>query len=300
MDMDISFEYYKTFYYVAKHGSLTKAAAELLRGQPNVTKTIHNLEEQLGCKLFVRTQRGVTLTPEGEKLYAHVAVAFRHLQAGEQEILLDRSLHHGEVKIASSEIALRCCLLPVLEQYRKAYPGVRIKLTNHSTGQAMDALRSGLADFAVVSAPFKVPDTLHCKQLQRVRLLPVCGKGYGSLEGRVLSLAELSAYPMVCMNPDTTTFGLLQNYFAENGLQLHPDIEVATADQLLPLIRSNLGFGFVPEGFWDDDNGFFVLKVAEQLPEQVVCLLKRKDAFLSIAAQKLEQMVMEHSRVSYK
>ena len=63
--MSLSYDYYKTFYYAAKYRSLSKAAAALLCGQPNVTKAIGNLEAQLGCTLFFRTGRGVTLTPEG-------------------------------------------------------------------------------------------------------------------------------------------------------------------------------------------------------------------------------------------
>lgn len=289
--MEISFDYYKTFYYVAELGSFTKAATEMMRGQPNITKTIANLETQLKCKLFVRNSRGVTLTPEGEKLYAHVAVAMQSLQAGEQEIVKDRSLQGGVVRIASSEVALRCCLLPVLERFRRQYPHVRIKLTNHSTPQAMEALKNGLADFAVVTAPNQMPQQLSSRELQQVRLIPVCGEGYAHLAGREVTLEQLLDYPMVCMNPTTTTFHLLQTYFTQNGVTLAPDIEVATADQLIPLIRSNLGWGFVPEGFLESETGIHMLNLKQAVPEQTICLFKRMDMPLSIAAKELLQML---------
>ncbi len=290
--MEISFDYYKTFYYVAKLGSFTKAAAELMRGQPNITKTIANLEAQLDCKLFVRNSRGVTLTPEGEKLYTHVAVAMQSLQAGEQEIIKDRSLQGGVVRIASSEVALRCCLLPVLEQFRRQYPHVRIKLTNHSTPQAIEALKNGLADFAVVTAPWQMPQQLSSRELQQVRLVPVCGEGYAHLAEAEITLEQLLDYPMVCMNPATTTFHLLQTYFAQNNATLAPDIEVATADQLLPLIRSNLGWGFVPESFLESEACTHVLKLKQAVPEQTICLFKRMDMPPSIAAKKMEQLLI--------
>ncbi len=265
--MEISFDYYKTFYYVAKLGSITKAAHELMRGQPNITKNIAKLEAQLECKLFLRTSRGVTLTPEGETLYAHVSVAMQSLQAGEQELIKDRSLQSGVVRIASSEVALRCCLLPILEQFRKQYPHVRIKLTNHSAPQAIEALRNGLADFAVVTAPCQMPQQLSSRQLLQVRLVPVCGEGYAHLAENSVTLAQLLGYPMVCMNPATTTFHLLQTYFHQNGVTLAPDIEAATADQLLPLIRSNLGWGFVPEGFLKSETGIHVMNLKQSMPE---------------------------------
>mgnify|MGYP001086646730 CR=1 FL=1 len=50
------------------------------------------LEKELGCTLFVRQRHGIALTPEGEKLYAHISVAFEHISYGEQEIARDKSL----------------------------------------------------------------------------------------------------------------------------------------------------------------------------------------------------------------
>ena len=66
--MDVSYDYYRIFYYVAKCGNLSQAAKQLLNNQPNLTRSIKNLEAALGCTLFSRTNRGVRLTPEGEQL----------------------------------------------------------------------------------------------------------------------------------------------------------------------------------------------------------------------------------------
>ena len=71
--MYVTWDYYKVFYYVAKYQNFTKAARVLGSNQPNVTHTMNRLEEQLGCVLFIRSNRGVTLTPEGELLYARVS-----------------------------------------------------------------------------------------------------------------------------------------------------------------------------------------------------------------------------------
>ena len=50
--MNSNFEYYKVFYYVAKYENLTKASSVLKTSQPAVTRTIHNLENELGCRLL--------------------------------------------------------------------------------------------------------------------------------------------------------------------------------------------------------------------------------------------------------
>ena len=54
--MDVNFEYYKVFYYVAKYKNFTKAAHALGSGQPNVTRAMNCLEQQTHCTLFIRTK----------------------------------------------------------------------------------------------------------------------------------------------------------------------------------------------------------------------------------------------------
>ena len=84
--MDINFEYYKIFYYVAKYCNFTKAARALGNSQPNVTRAMNNLEQQINSILFIRNNRGVQLTPEGERLYAHVSAAMSQILAAEEEL----------------------------------------------------------------------------------------------------------------------------------------------------------------------------------------------------------------------
>lgn len=72
--MDISFDYYKVFYEVARCQNITQAALNLCLTQPTVTKYIHNLEDMLQCKLFNRSQKGVTLTEKGGSCSARSTV----------------------------------------------------------------------------------------------------------------------------------------------------------------------------------------------------------------------------------
>ena len=104
--MDVNFEYYKVFYYVAKYQNFTKAAKVLGSSQPNITREMNCLEEETGCTLFIRTNRGVRLTPEGESLYAHVSAAMGQFQAAEDEMAENLSLEHGSIAIGASETAL--------------------------------------------------------------------------------------------------------------------------------------------------------------------------------------------------
>ena len=103
---------------------------------------MNNLEQELKCTLFLRSNKGIALTPEGRQLYEHVALAFEQLSIGEEEIRQNGELEHGLVSIGASENALRLILLEKLELFREQYPHVRLRLFNHSTPQAVQALKN--------------------------------------------------------------------------------------------------------------------------------------------------------------
>ena len=108
--MSASFDYYRTFYYVAKYKNFTRAATMLLSSQPSVTRSIQNLESELGCRLFIRSRHGVTLTPEGEMLYRYVAPACERILRGEEELGLSSAC---TVEQSASEqpklLSTACC-----------------------------------------------------------------------------------------------------------------------------------------------------------------------------------------------
>lgn len=292
--MNVSFDSYRVFYYAAKYQGFTQAANILGGSQPNVTRTVKHLEQSLGCKLFVRSNHGARLTPEGERLFAHISLAFEHIQAGEAELAANQSLQSGVVTIAASEIALHCCLLPALKAYRARYPGVRIRVSNHSSPQAINVLKDGLADFAVVTAPERAPKTLLRRPLMEVQEIPVAGTAFSFLRGKPLSLGELARCPLIGLGPHTATFAFYSRLFSRQGLTFQPDIEAATADQVLPMVRSDLGVGFVPESFARDEilqGSVLALALDVPIPRRTVCLMKQRDQPLSVAAKELERMI---------
>ena len=292
--MNISYDYYRIFYYVAKCGSFTWAAKALLNNQPNITRAIKTLEYELGCTLFIRSNKGVTLTPEGEKLYQHIAVAFQQIETGEAELSLDKTLQKGIVSIAVSEVALHGLLLPVLENYHILYPGVRIKLSNCSTPQAITELKNGLADFALVTTPTGIKDDMKSVNIKSFLSVAVCGTAYSKLKNKEVTLKEITEYPIVSLDSKTKTYELYSKWFSDNGLVFSPDIEAATTDQLLPMIKHNLGIGFVPEMFVENDNEkerIIRLRLKERIPNGSICLVTKKDRSPSIAAQQLVDML---------
>ena len=135
--MYVDWEYYKIFYYVAKYQNFTKAARVLGNNQPNITHSMNRLESQLNCVLFIRSNRGVTLTPEGEMLYSRIASAAVQIQDAEEELSASATLEHGAISISATETALNIYLSEKLRDFHTEYRGIRRRISNPSTPQAM-------------------------------------------------------------------------------------------------------------------------------------------------------------------
>lgn len=290
--MYISYDYYRVFYYVAKYGNITQAAKLMLNSQPNLTRTIKNLEAELGCALFSRSNQGMKLTPEGKRLYEHIKIAYEHIEMGEAEITDSRSLRSGSVYVAASEVALRCLLLPVLKKYRLRYPGIHIRISNHSTPQAIAALKGGTADIAVVTTPTVRSASLTEMVIRPVNEVAVCSPYFSSLTGRQVSLSQLTNYPLISLGEDTKSFEFYSGFFSSHGLTYRPDIEAFTADQILPMVAADLGVGFVPEEFLQNED-VNIIDLKERIPERNIVLIKRKEQPLSVAAKELERLIEE-------
>lgn len=291
--MYISYDYYRIFYYVAKYGNITQAAKILLNNQPNLTRAIKTLESELGCPLFIRNNRGMKLTPEGERLFAHIRIALENIEAGEAEIIESRNLEKGSVFVAASEVALHCALLPVLKQYRTLYPGIRLKISNHSTPQAVDAIKNGIADIAVVTTPTLPSAMIEEVTVRRFHEVAVCSSAFSELLESKVSFAELLSYPMISLGTQTKSFELYSEFFAEEGLHYQPETEAATADQILPMVKADLGIGFIPREFLSGVDGVYIIETEKPLPEREIRIVKRHEQTLSIAAKELERLILK-------
>ena len=84
--MAISLEWYRVFYQIARQGSVSRAAEALFITQSAVSQCLRLLEQELGVVLFVRTPRGMRLTPEGEELYRFVARGVESIALGEKHL----------------------------------------------------------------------------------------------------------------------------------------------------------------------------------------------------------------------
>ena len=293
--MNVNFEYYRIFYYVAKYRNFTKAARVLGNSQPNITRAMNCLEQQIHATLFIRTNRGVQLTSEGEELYNYVSAAMIQIFAAEEAFSENDGLLHGKIAVGTSETALNIFLLDKLKAFHQEYPGIRLKLYN-STPQAMEAIRSGKVDFAVVTTPVEATGPLKVVTLQSFNEILVSGRTFDRLKDRIVSLTDLKDDSLIGLGRETMTFKFYNQFFLEHGLEFVPDIEVATSDQILPMVKSELGLAFIPEPMAREavkKQEVVKIPLQEEIPKREICLVYDYQHPLNSAARQFIAMCRE-------
>ena len=112
--MKTKLDYYKIFYETAKYSSFSMAAQSLYISQSAISQCIRQLEKDLGCQLFIRSKRGVSLTKEGEILFAKVENAINSIEQGETLLQRFHHLESGSLTIAAGDSITAHYLLPYL------------------------------------------------------------------------------------------------------------------------------------------------------------------------------------------
>lgn len=281
--MSASFDYYRIFYYVGKTGSITAAASALFLTQPTVSHAIRNLEKDLGCTLFLRTKKGVIMTPEARQLYSHVSIACEQILKGEEKLQAALQLSEGSLTIGATETVLHFYLIPWLKQYRALHPGIKLKIANSSTPATLQALKQGILDFAILVMDMNSKDPgmnyesdFHITRLEDFRDIFVAGSGYDFQAEKPVTLTQLTGYPLICLEKGTCTRSFLDNILTSAQVDWIPDIELATSDLIMPMVTQNFGIGFTPEYFAREalaQNKAVTLKLKEDIPPRSICLV---------------------------
>lgn len=288
--MPVNLEWYRAFYQVAHLGSVTRAAEALFITQPAVSQCIRQLEEDLGISLFIRTPRGMRLTAEGQELFRFVSRGVDSITQGEKRIQQMNSLENGSISIGASDMTLEFFLLEHLERFHRQYPKIRISVTNVSTPDTLRLLHDGRIDFGAVSTPVDGQAGLVVRPVAEIQDVFVASPHFDALRGQTLSPRQLAGLPIVCLEKNTSTRRYLDGFLAEHGVQLQPEIELATSPLIAQFAARGMGVGSLVRHFalpFLQDGRLFELDLQPAPPSRAICLVYDGRLPLSRAADAL-------------
>lgn len=297
--MDINYELYKVFYYVATSLSFSEASRQLYISQSAVSQSVKTLENRLGTTLFIRSTKRVQLTPEGETLLRHIEPAMNLIRRGENQIMEASNLGGGQLRIGASDTICRYYLVPFLNQFHKAYPGVHIKVTNQTSTRCVDLLETGQVDLIVTNYPNSRLG--HREHLQEIHTFQDCfiasSQHYGDLINKPLNMKDLLSYPILMLDRKSTTSEFLHQLFQQHQLDLVPEIELGSNDLLIDLARIGLGIAFVPDYCLPHDGDLFRLNVTDDLPSRKLVITHNHKLPLTHAAKEFLNILTPSSLI---
>lgn len=252
--MNQNLNYYKAFYMVAKYKNISKAADALFISQPAISKSLSRLEENLGCTLFSRTSRGVSLTADGEILYERIREAFAAIEAGEEELRHRTELGIGQLRIGVSTTLCKYILLPYLQNFIRQHPHIRITIECQSTLHTVELLESGQIDIGLIGAP-KHHGTLTFLPLKKIQDTFVATQSYLdnlSIREHTDSDLFLSATLML-LDEENITRQYINDYFYRNQIKTNQILEVSSMDLLIKFAKIGIGAACVIREFVEQE-----------------------------------------------
>lgn len=292
--MNINLELYKIFCVVANTGNITKASEELMISQPAISKSIKNLEEQLGGDLFIRTKRGVILTEEGKEFYQYIKKAMKYIDNAERKFNDLINLDTGCIKIGIGSTLTKEFLIPFLEIFHEKYPKIDIKIINNITSNLLEQLKNGFIDLVIMTLDnqdYSDFNIIKCKERNDCF---VANPKYYDLTNKKLSLKDLNNYPLILQLSGSNARNFLDDFAKENNILLKPTIELANYSLVVEFAKLGFGIGYATKEFIKKnlDNGdLFILNVKENIPTRYISIVTAKNHLPNFSANKLIEII---------
>lgn len=237
------------FQAVAEETSFSRAAARLHVSQPPLSQHVKALENELGVRLFDRTNRGVTLTHAGRVFYDETRAVFRRL---EHARIRARHVGRGEIgtlTVGFVSIAGHGLLPPALKRFRERFPDVDVQLHELTTDAQIPALRDGRLDLGIGLGPVDEQD-LAFDAVRGESLLLAAPVGHRRVpRSGAVRLGTLAGEPFIIPPRDVAPglYDLIISLCRANGFGPHITQHARQMQTVIALVASGMGFALVPE-----------------------------------------------------
>ena len=233
---------------------ISDAADALYTSQPNISKQIKQLEQELGIDIFVRSgKRVVAITEAGQAI---LDIARRILHDVENLRQVGQEFHSqdsGPLTIATTHTQARYILPPVVKQFIRRYPKVKLGLHQGNPTQIAEQVLNGEADVAIATESLTQYDgliTLPCYEWHHCVVVP---PKHPLLEEKRLTLARIAQYPIITYDFAFSGRGKINDAFEKAGIAPNIALTAIDADVIKTYVELGLGIGilaqiaFIPE-----------------------------------------------------
>lgn len=288
--MNVDLELYRIFYVVAKNKHMTRASEELCISQPAISQAIKKLEDQLGGTLFIRSNKGMELTKEGEMFFDYIKGALDLITSAENEFSTFKSLDKGTIRIGISTTLTKLVLMDTIEEFHHKYPNIEIKITNGLTDNLLLDLEKGKLDFVIFN------EGLYDKQIFTIEKLCELKEGFiynkKYFKDNISNLKDINNYPIIIQNINSNSRKLIDKYLLSKSIKLKPKMEVVSQDLVVEFTNVGLGIGYtIVDLAKRNYKELEELKINNDLPNIDILIACNKSINLPFASREFVEML---------
>ncbi|MFZ5959298.1 LysR substrate-binding domain-containing protein [Pseudomonas knackmussii] len=282
---------------ISENGSIQEASRLLGISQPALSKSIKELETELGVSLLVRSNRGITITGYGERLVRSARLAVEEVQRAQDEIDTLKGSIGGRVAIGVSPVTPSRQFADCVQAYRKRHPEVQLQIVELRPAKLLEGVREGQLDMALTSQPMPQElDGLHWQQLYTHVTTLAVRKGHPLSGAR--SLHQLLDQEWLLSDPLELTQA--RELFREH--QVEPPQRIIECDSVVLYVE--LAGSTDAVSFWSRrmfnlpvvSDSLMPLEIAESTPRSGISLVSRPTELLTREARSLFDDLVEAFR----
>ena len=278
------------FLAVAETRSFTRAAEKMRVTQPTLSHQIKQLEARVGTVLFVRGPRDVELTAAGQAFKPHCERVLKEVETGLLAMSELEGLMRGTLRMAVFHSFSSSMLPPVLSEFARRYPGVRVVARLVPRDELDRDLMSDALDLAIAYASSD-DEHIVTERLFTESLVLVVGSQHPRAGAHSLKMRELADLPLVLLTPEFGARQFVDRYFMELRLQPHIVIEMNAIEPILSIIRNSSLATVLSAGAVGDPSGLHVIPLTDPVPTRVAAILWRRHGHRSAAARRMAEMI---------
>ncbi|UPG86064.1 LysR family transcriptional regulator [Luteibacter aegosomatis] len=277
----------RAFVYIARLGSLSRAAEALFLSQPSVSLQLKALERELDATLLERTRRRITLTDAGEALYDMARPLVEGFEQLDQEFRTKtQGARAGHLTIAAGSSTIQYLLPELVKTYRERYPGVHLALSNVTNRDGIALLRNDEVDIAVGSM-IDVPYDIAWAPVYHYDPMLIMPPDHPLAAKSDIRLEDIAPYGLILPPKRLTTYKLVDMVFQQRHVPYTVAIEVGGWDVIKQYVAMGLGISIVT-GICiteADRERLAVRNLRQYLPQRSYGVVMRKGKFLSPEAR---------------
>lgn len=242
--MSINLHHLRVFTAVADAGSFTRAAAVLRLSQPAVSKSVQELERQVGIPLIERAGRASRLTAAGVTLSMRARELFAVEALAEEEVRAVRGLERGTLRVGASTTIATYMLPPILSRFRDAHPGIVLRVVSANTRAIARQTIGRRLDVALVEGP--VADTrLQVSAWREDELVLIVAPGHPLASRRAVRAADLTAERLIVRERGSGTREVAERALAAHGVHVPIGLQLASTEAVKQAVAAGLGLAIV-------------------------------------------------------